>query len=207
METRPELFEEVKLYKTPKDREKLDNQANLFAIINTLQQLEKAYIRDCITSNEYTNACRTLLTQYNTSFKLVENDFKTIEEFFRKYKLDCPIALARIKEGRPITVKDDKGNTIKCIADTVTLFITVMDKIRLNLRANDELQPEIRDLLDVMNRLSILPPNFEGKVKIQKWFTLMQSMSASAELDDAQARDLLFDLDSAFNELNRIIKE
>ena len=34
------------------DSYRYDNQANLFAIISTLEQLEKAYIRDCITPNE-----------------------------------------------------------------------------------------------------------------------------------------------------------
>ena len=36
-------------------------------------------------------------------------------------QLDCPAALERIKEGRPITIKDDKGNTSKAIADTVSV--------------------------------------------------------------------------------------
>lgn len=29
-----------------------DNQANLFAIISTIEQLEKAYVKDCITPKE-----------------------------------------------------------------------------------------------------------------------------------------------------------
>lgn len=36
-------------------------------------------------------------------------------------QLDCPAALERIKEDRPITIKDDKGNTSKCIADIVSV--------------------------------------------------------------------------------------
>lgn len=32
-----------------------------------------------------------------------------IEEFIRKYHIQCPAALERIREDRPITVKDDKG--------------------------------------------------------------------------------------------------
>lgn len=44
-----------------------------------------------------------------------------------------------------------------------------MDKLRLGIKANDEIQPDLRELIDVMNRLSILPSNFEGKLKIQKW--------------------------------------
>lgn len=39
----------------------------------------------------------------------------------KKCKLDCPAALERIKEDRPITIKDDKGNTSKCIADIVSV--------------------------------------------------------------------------------------
>ncbi len=38
-------MEEVKLYRNPREREKYDNQAELFAVINTLQCLEKAYIK------------------------------------------------------------------------------------------------------------------------------------------------------------------
>ena len=51
--------------------------------------------------------------------------------------------MERIKEDRPITIRDDKGNTSKCIADIVSLFITSMDKLRLDIRANDELQPDL----------------------------------------------------------------
>ena len=36
-------------------------------------------------------------------------------------QLDCPAPLKRIKEGRPITINDDKGNTSKAIADTVSV--------------------------------------------------------------------------------------
>lgn len=44
-----------------------------------------------------------------------------------------------------------------------------MDKLRLGIKANDEIQPDLRELIDVMNRLSLIPTGFEGKIKIQKW--------------------------------------
>ena len=68
---RPELYEEVKLYKNAREREKYDNQADLYAVVNTLQHLEKAYIRDCVTPKEYTAACSKLLVQYRAAFKQV----------------------------------------------------------------------------------------------------------------------------------------
>ncbi len=134
--------------KTPKDRERFDNQANLFAIISTIEQLEKAYIRDCITANEYkavlnyyiinsninrnfsvkryTDSCANLLTQFKTAYNIVESEFPRIDDFVKKYKLDFPVAMVRIKEDRPITIKDDNGNSRKLIAQTVSVINFLM---------------------------------------------------------------------------------
>lgn len=205
-DNRPELYEEIKLYTNAREREKYDNQANLYAVINTLQQLEKAYIRDGVTPKEYTGACSKLLVQYKAAFGQVKGDeFPTLEVFVRKYRLNCPAALDRIKEDRPITIKDDKGNTSKCIADIVSLFITLMDKLRLEIRAMDDLHPELRDLVDTMNRLSILPPNYEGKQKVTDWLNTLNGMKASDELSEEQVRQLLFDLDTAYSEFNKTL--
>lgn len=202
----PELYEEVKLFRHAREREKYDNMADLFALMSTLQNLEKAYIRDCVTPQEYTAACSKLLVQYKVAFKLIQGDeFPTIEVFVKKYRLDCPAALERIRENRPITIKDDKGNTSKCIADIVSLFITIMDKLRLGIKAMDELHPELRDLVDTMNRLSIIPENFEGKVKVRTWLETLNSMQASDELCDDQVRQFLFDLESAYSAFNNLL--
>lgn len=80
-----------------------------------------------------------------------------------------------------------------------------MDKLRLEIRAMDELHPELSDLVDTMNRLSILPADFEGKQKVTEWLATLNSMQASDELSESQVRQLLFDLDSAFNAFNKIL--
>ncbi|KAG7213256.1 hypothetical protein KM043_002556 [Ampulex compressa] len=168
--------------------------------------LEKAYIRDCVTPKEYTAACSKLLVQYRAAFKQVQSDqFPTIDAFARAFRLDCPAALERIKEDRPITIKDDKGNTSKCIADIVSLFITLMDKLRLEIKAMDQLHPDLRDLMDTMNRLSILPSDFEGKEKVAEWLQTLNNMSASDELSDTQVRQLIFDLETSYNAFNKIL--
>uniref|UniRef100_A0A8B9M7Y3 Vacuolar protein sorting-associated protein 28 homolog n=1 Tax=Accipiter nisus TaxID=211598 RepID=A0A8B9M7Y3_9AVES len=113
--------------------------AELFAVVKTLQALEKAYIKDCVSPNEYTAACSRLLVQFKAALKQVQgSEISSIDDFCRKFRLDCPLAMERIKEDRPITIKDDKGNLNRCIADIVSLFITVMDKLRLEIRAMDE---------------------------------------------------------------------
>ncbi|XP_034491573.1 vacuolar protein sorting-associated protein 28 homolog isoform X3 [Marmota flaviventris] len=118
---KPELYEEVKLYKNAREREKYDNMAELFAVVKTMQALEKAYIKDCVTPNEYTAACSRLLVQYKAAFRQVQgSEISSIDEFCRKFRLDCPLAMERVKEDRPITIKDDKGNLNRCIADVVS---------------------------------------------------------------------------------------
>lgn len=66
-----------------------------------------------------------------------------------------------------------------------------MDKLRLEIKAMDELHPDLRDLVDTMNRLSILPSDFEGKPKVAEWLTTLDSMQASDELTEQQVRVLI----------------
>ncbi|XP_044906091.1 vacuolar protein sorting-associated protein 28 homolog isoform X4 [Felis catus] len=173
---KPELYEEVKLYKNAREREK------------------------------YTAACSRLLVQYKAAFRQVQGaEISSIDEFCRKFRLDCPLAMERIKEDRPITIKDDKGNLNRCIADVVSLFITVMDKLRLEIRAMDEIQPDLRELMETMHRMSHLPPDFEGRQTVSQWLQTLSGMSASDELDDSQVRQMLFDLESAYNAFNRFL--
>lgn len=82
-----------------------------------------------------------------------------------------------------------------------------MDKVRLDLRAMDQLQPDIRDLLETMNRLSILPSNFEGKEQVQGWVDTFSKMSASDELTEEQARQLTHDLEASYNAFNRLLHQ
>lgn len=205
-ETSNELYEEVKLFRNAREREKYDNMADLYAIINTLQQLEKAYIRDCITPQEYTAACSKYLVQYKVAFKQVQCDeYPSVDTFVKKFRLDCPAALERIREDRPITIKDDKGNTSKCIADIVSLFITIMDKLRLKMNTMDALHFDVKDLADNMNRLSLIPKDFEAKQKVETWLSTLNEMQASDELNDNQVRQFLFDLESSYADFTKLL--
>ncbi|XP_022646805.1 vacuolar protein sorting-associated protein 28 homolog isoform X2 [Varroa destructor] len=208
LNNRPELYEEVRLYRTSRERTRYDNMADLYSVITTLQCLEKAYIKDAVTPKEYTAACSKLLVQYKAAFKQVQGEgFPTVEQFISAFKLDCPAALERIREDRPITIKDDRGNTSKCIADIVSLFITTIDKLRLNISSMDELQPDLKELQETMSRLSILPADFEGKAIVAKWLETMATMAASDELSEQQVRQMVFDLETAHNAFSRVLHD
>ena len=198
------LSEEVRLYESAQQREEFDNRANVYSLIQTIQALEKAYIKDAVSPQDYTKQCNVLLVQFNAAFKLIKEKFNDVEEFSRKYLLHCPAALERIKEGRPITIKDE-GNLSKSIFEIVSLFITVMDRLRLEIRAMDELYPDIKDLYETISRMSSLPSNFEGRQKVQKWLEVLKAMQASDEITTDQSRQMLFDFESAYNDFNRFV--
>lgn len=198
-------LEEVRLFRLPSERERFDNLADCYSLINTIQCLEKAYIKDAVTSKEYTAACSKLLTQYKAAFKQIDKEFGSAEQFLRKYKFECPSALERIKEDRPITIKDDKGNTHACIAEIVSTFITISDRLKLGMKSMDELLPDLRELHETMLRLTILPPNFEASIRVKNWIDKMSPMNASDELDEGQVRQILFDMDTSLNEFNKFL--
>ena len=211
--------------------------------MSTLQCLEKAYIRDSVGAKEYTANCKKLLVQFKAAFKQVQGDeFPTVEKFVKKYRLDCPAALERIKEDRPITIKgkylghhkywnisrvdthlivdsfeqikivfivclDDRGNTGKAIADTVSTFITLMDKLNLETKTTDELFPDMNDLNDSINSLSMLPDDYVGKPKISKWLATLRDMEASDEITDEQVRQMLFDLQTSYDAFNKLLQQ
>ena len=145
-----DLQEEIKLYENARQREEIANRANVFSLIRTIECLEKAYIKDSVTPDQYTSSCNLLLDQFNAAFKLIRDKFPDVESFAKKYLLHCPSAMERIKEGRPITVRDNRGNVSKSIAEIVSLFITVMDRLRLDIRAMDELYPDVKELYEIM---------------------------------------------------------
>jgi len=200
-------LEEVKLFRLPSERERYDNMADCYSLINTIQCLEKAYIKDAVTSKEYTAACSKLLTQYKAAFKQIDKEFGTAEHFLKKYRFECRAALDRIKEDRPITIKDDKGNTHACIAEIVSTFITISDRLKLGMKSMDELLPDLRELNETMGRLTMLPPSYEGSKRVKAWIDKMSNMSASDELDEGEIRQMTYDMETSLNEFNKILLE
>ncbi|NXM26700.1 VPS28 protein, partial [Oxyruncus cristatus] len=121
----------------------------------------------------YTAACSRLLVQFKAALKQVQgSEISSIDDFCRKFRLDCPLAMERIKEDRPITIKDDKGNLNRCIADIVSVRLRGGGRRRLGLvltRPFPQIQPDLRELMETMNRMSHLPPDFEGRQKVNQW--------------------------------------
>ncbi|CBY32709.1 unnamed protein product [Oikopleura dioica] len=192
---RMSLYQEVRLHENAREREEIENQAELYSIIKTLQELEKANIKDAISTKVYETQCSKLLVQYKTA--LPQSEISSVDEFVQKYRLDCRLAMARIREDRPITNRDNKGNQNVLIADVIAGFISLQDRIHLENYSKDSLYPELRELVVNLDRMTDVP---EGIKESQKsWESQLRPMAASDEITDEQARQMLFDLEQSYN--------
>ncbi|MBA0778859.1 hypothetical protein Gotri_006674 [Gossypium trilobum] len=160
---------EVKLWNDKSERETYENFAEIYAIIKTTEKLEKAYIRDIISSSTYEPECQKLIAHFKTLASALKDTIPSIERFADTYKMDCPAALYRLVTSG------------------------------LNMVAVDQLHPLLTDLSLSLNKLSILPVDFEGKMKVNQWILMLSKMEAADELKEEQARQLHFDLESSYN--------
>lgn len=196
------LDQEYRLYTTNADRERYDNLATLYSIIISLDYLERAYVRDSITQSQYTPACTRLLAQYKTILKLVGDELASLDAFVSEYRMDCQAAVHRIRVGVPATVEhsaEEGVEAAKWVAETTQSFITFMDALKLKLRAKDQLHPLLSDLMVGYSRFS-KSQEWQGRPKILHWLITLNSMRASDEITDEQARQMLFDIDAAYQE-------
>ncbi|PIA54960.1 hypothetical protein AQUCO_00800002v1 [Aquilegia coerulea] len=197
---------DVKLWNDKREREMYDNFADLYAIVKATEKLEKAYVRDIISSAEYEPECLKLIAQFKTLTSSLKDTIPSVERFVDTYKMDCPAAINRlITSGVPATVEHrsavsaSTNTSAAIVAECVQHFITAMDTLKLNMIAVDQVHPVLSDLLASLHKLSILPPDFEGTTKMREWIGKLSKMGAADELTDQQARQLHFDLDSSYN--------
>mmetsp|Transcript_71627 Transcript_71627/g.226241 ORF Transcript_71627/g.226241 Transcript_71627/m.226241 type:complete len:218 (-) Transcript_71627:272-925(-) len=203
---------ELKLWKDKKEREVYDNSADLFAIIKTTEKLERMYVSDSIGDKEYEAACQKLISQYKTLCVALQDTVPDVLRFVNTYNMECPHAIARlVHSGMPATLQHgaarQETSSAASIAETVQYMITAMDSLKLNMCAVDQVYPLLSDVVAAQSKVLQLPPDFEGKVKIREWVTRLHQMPASHELSEDEQRQLMFDLESAYNQFTATLRD
>jgi hypothetical protein len=170
----PNIFNQVSLLNnkkvkldTKQERDHYDQLADLYSLIIATEHLERAYIKSAISAKDYTPMCLQLIAQYKTAISLLSVDVK---QFMQQYHMNCPAAVKRLIEvGVPATIEHSVNvqSSAKNVAETVQFFITLMDSLKLNVIAVDEIHPQLSDLLQTLNKSSIA--DIKGKQKIRDW--------------------------------------
>jgi ESCRT-I complex subunit VPS28 len=211
--------QEVKLAETRAERDLQDSLAELFSIIVTLDELEKAFLKDAIPEADYTEICDRSLKQYRSILadEGVARAFGSLEAFKAEWELEVPRATERIRVGMPSTaVTASSGRTAAAhaaggggggagghknpsgalILEATQDFITFLDALRLGLLSKDQLHPYLTDVIQSVNKVT--DRDFENRGKIVQWLITLNQMRATDELSETQARELELDVNSAY---------
>lgn len=217
------LSHEIPLFDHSTDsrkREKIETLAEVYSLIIVLDQVEKAYLKDSISSEDYTMTVNKLLAQYKTYLanEEIADEYQDLQTFKEKYNISASNAITRLERGIPVTVEhaiqSNRGPTAvagtekkysgKAVAEATGNFITVMDALKLNYKAKDQLHPLMSELLLSINRVS--SQDFECRSKLVEWIVKINKMKIKETLTEEEARELLFDLESAYKSFYTLLE-
>lgn len=87
------INQEVKLSATRAERDLQDSLAEVFSIIITIDELEKAFLKDAILESDYTEICDRLLKQYKAILtdEVVAKEFVDLETFKNEWDVSIRI--------------------------------------------------------------------------------------------------------------------
>ncbi|KAG9394674.1 Vacuolar protein sorting-associated, VPS28 [Carpediemonas membranifera] len=205
-----ELTEEVKLTKTTMDEKNYDLLANMFACMKCIDYLERIYASGDIKEDQYVMQCKQLLNQFFQLKQSVKDIAPDHERFAGDFSLQCPSALARIREGVPATSQNGvslSGPSQIIAANKVTeKFITLMDQLHMNYRTKQDLAIGVESTYEAMIDLALLPVDFSGKVEFQKWINTFNMMRATDSLSEEQAGELLFACEHTYQKIKDLLQ-
>ena len=89
---------EVPLYENTRERRRLSDMADFYAIIKATEHLEKAYARDAVDDKAYEAACLKLVSQFKSSEAALRTDGTIVDgaAFMDAWRMDCPRARERL---------------------------------------------------------------------------------------------------------------
>ena len=187
---------------TIEEEEKIQNPANIYSLIRTLQFIEWAYNFSHIDRENYIKETNIILEQYENAKKAYP-DYEGLDKFVKHYKLeDCTYAINRIKEGRVITTVNPSivaiqkmtqyFNDLNLILDTETL--SVSDIVQMYLELCNSLE-DLKNLINLQN---------EDISKIRQcYLNLKNNRKAADILTDEEKKQMKIDLGVASSTVSK----
>lgn len=214
------------------DEYHVDNVSDLYAVIVQIDKLERANNRDLVDSAEYEQVLRKLLERYrNITVQLLGDGgedsesavadagnpyLTTMRDFWSSYCSKYSAARARIRAGHPKDVAaaaakkkqdEEEGKKNRAaqtkVLETAQHFITLMDCVKLQQVAVDQLFPILSDLVSTLRSGF---SEFEYLPKLESWVNKMNGMHPTDELSERDTRELAFDMDRGYQAFYQHLK-
>ncbi|CAJ1398585.1 unnamed protein product [Effrenium voratum] len=193
------------------ERREASKPGELYSIIVASEHLESAFIRGSVSNQDYERECNLLLAQFKTLKTGLKDKCPDIRAFASEHGLHCPLAEERLL-GTGVAATALFGGTAEGGKESLACFkasegfITLLDAVKLNLTAADELLPLVRDLQASIVGIPNLPP-LPGLERITGWLVTLNGMRASDQITEAQSRQLALDVEQAYTSLKNWLHE
>lgn len=195
-----------------KEKKRLDDCAHVYALARALEKLERAYVRSAFGDDEYERACVETLRKLEIARNALAGDgIWDLDGFLETYGARASSAMRRVEAGVPATMEragkgqNENSNEVKYVAEATHSFITVLDTLKLDFRAKDQVGPALADLASALRNVARAPQDFVGMTSVKRWLAKLETMRASEALSDDEVRELLYEMESAYSEFMRIL--
>ena len=187
---------------TIEEEEKIQNPANIYSLIRTLQFIEWAYNFSHIDRESYTKETNIILEQYENA-KNAYPESEGLDSFVKHYKLeDCTYAINRIKEGR---VKDRASNSVIAIQKMTQYFNDlnlILDTETLSVSDIVQMYLELCNSLEDLKNLINLQNEDISKIR-QCYLNLKNNRKAADILTDEEKKQMKIDLGVASSTVSK----
>ena len=178
---------------TIEEEEKIQNPANIYSLIRTLQFIEWAYNFSHIDRESYTKETNIILEQYKNATNAYP-EYEGLDDFVKHYKLeDCSFAINRIKEGN---IKERASSQVIAIQKMTQYFNDlnlVLDSDTLNVADIVQLYYELCNTFDDLKNLINLQNEDINKIK-QCYLNLKNNRKAADILSEEEKKQMKIDL-------------
>ena len=189
---------------TIEEEEKIQNPANIYSLIRTLQFIEWAYNFSHIDRESYTKETNIILEQYKNATNAFP-DYEGLDSFVKHYKLeDCTYAITRIKEGN---IKGTGSSQVIAIQKMTQYFndlnlmldvdpLSVADIVQLYLELCNTFE-DLKNLINLQNEAI-------NKIK-QCYLNLKNNRKAADILSEEEKKQMKIDLGVASSTVTKQI--
>ena len=189
---------------TIEEEEKIQNPANIYSLIRTLQFIEWAYNFSHIDRESYTKETNIILEQYKNATNAF-TEYEGLDNFVKHYKLeDCTYSINRIKEGN---IKERASSQVIAIQKMTQYFNDLnlmLDSDTLSVADIVQLYLDLCNTFDDLKNLINLQHEDIHKIK-QCYLNLKNNRKAADILNDEEKKQMKIDLGVANSTITKLL--
>ena len=197
---------------TYEEESQIEQPANIYSIIRTLEFIEWAYNFSHIDKETYVDQTNTILEQYKVSVEAYKDKFNGIDDFCQKYGLtDCKYAINRVKQGNVIISNDLNKNNFNIIFNLTQKLNDASNFFFINtdntVTVTDFLFPYFNELVTaIYSAKNIISIENDDIKKVLNWFSILKQRKAADIIDPNESKQIDSDIKMAYAYVNNSLK-